>query len=111
MRRIRERITGVWKNRIQGHTTTHLVVAVSDVAAVGVYRDHGLRLMEPNLPHQLLTKFGAILQALVWEAQEHYLGDAQHLSRLALLLGTEPGEIFRFNVSITRAFISIRADY
>jgi hypothetical protein len=87
------------------------VVTVPDVAAVGVYRDHGLRLMETNLPNQLLTKFGAILQALVWEAQEHYLGDAQNLSRLALFLGTEPGEVFRLDVSITRAFISIRADY
>jgi hypothetical protein len=67
--------------------------------------------METNLPNQLLTKFGAILQALVWETQEHYLSNAQDLSRLALLLGAEPGEVFRFDVSITRAFISIRADY
>src|SRR5262245_47450365 len=111
MLRIRQRIAGVGKNRIQGHTTTHGVVAVPDVAAVGVYRDHGLRLMETNLPNQFFTKFGAILQALVWEAQEHYLGDAQNLSRLALLLSTEPGEVFRLNVSITRAFISIRTDY
>ena len=87
------------------------MVAVPDVAAVGVYRDHGLRPMETNLPNQLLTKFSAVLQALVWEAQEHHLSDAQDLSGLALLLGTEPGEVFRFDVSIARAFISIRADY
>jgi hypothetical protein len=87
------------------------MVAVPDVAMVGVYRDHGLRPMDPNLPNQLLTKFGAILQALVWKAQEYYLGDAQDLSRLALLLGAEPGEVFRFDVSIARSFISIRADY
>src|SRR4029453_747106 len=111
MLRIRQRNGGVGKKPIQGHTTTHGVVAVPDVAAVGIYRDHGLRLMETNLPNQLLTKFGAILQALVWEAQEHYLGDAQNLSGLTLLLGTEPGEVFRLDVSIARAFISIRADY
>src|SRR5262250_1575049 len=34
MLRIRQRIAGVGKNRIQGHTTTHSVVAVPDVAAV-----------------------------------------------------------------------------
>jgi hypothetical protein len=67
--------------------------------------------METNLPHQLLTKFGAVLQSLIWEAQEHHISNAQDLSRLALLLGAEPGEVFRFDVSITRAFISIRADY
>jgi hypothetical protein len=87
------------------------MVAVTDVAMVGVYRDHGLRPMEPNLPNQLLTKFGAILQALVWEVQEHHLSDAQDLSRLTLLLGAEPGEVFRFDVSIARSFIAIRADY
>jgi hypothetical protein len=111
MLRIRQQITGIRENRIQGHTAADLVVAVPDITAVGVYRDHGLRPMETNLPNQLLTKFGAILQALVWEAQEHYLSNAQDLSRLALLLGAEPGEVFRFDVSITRAFISIRADY
>src|SRR4029453_9663688 len=42
--RVRQQIAGIGKNRIQGHTTTHGVVAVPDVAAVGVYRDHGLRL-------------------------------------------------------------------
>src|SRR4029453_11452796 len=88
MLRIRQRIAGVGKNRIQGHTTTHGVVAVPDVAAVGIYRDHGLRLMETNLPNQLLTKFSAILEALIWEAQEHYLSDAQNLSCLALFLST-----------------------
>jgi hypothetical protein len=67
--------------------------------------------MEPNLPNQLLAKFGAILQTLVWEAQEHHLSNAQDLSRQALLLGAAPGEIFWFDVSIARAFISIRADY
>jgi hypothetical protein len=67
--------------------------------------------MEPNLPHQLLAKFGAILQALVWEAQEYHLSNAQNLSRLALLLGAAPSEVFRFDVSITRSFISIRTDY
>jgi hypothetical protein len=87
------------------------VVAVPDVAAVGIYRDHSLRLMDTNLPNQLLTKFGAILQTLVWEAQEHHLSNPQNLGRLALLLGTEPGEVFRFDVSIARSFISIRADY
>src|SRR4029453_1602712 len=111
MLRIRQRIAGVGKNRIQGHTTTHGVVAVPDVAAVGVYCDHGLRLMEKNLPNPLLTKLGPMLKAVAWEHQEHYLGDAQNLSRLALFLGTEPGEVFRLDVSITRAFISIRADY
>jgi hypothetical protein len=67
--------------------------------------------METNLPDELLTKFRAILQALVWEAQEHHLSNPQNLGRLALLLGTEPGKVFRFDVSIARPFISIRADY
>src|SRR5215475_12720615 len=39
MLRIRQRIPGVGKNCIQGHTTTDRVVAVTEVAAVGVYRD------------------------------------------------------------------------
>src|SRR5215475_6463076 len=111
MLRIRQRITSVWENRIQRHTPADRVVAVADVAMVGIYRDHGLRLMDTNLPHQLLTKFGAVLQALVWEAQKHYLSNAQDFSRLTLLLGTEPGEVFRFDVSIARAFIAIRANY
>jgi hypothetical protein len=87
------------------------VIAVPDIAAVGVYRDHGLGPMETNLSNQLLTKFRAILQALVWEAQEHHLSDAQDLGRLTLFLGAEPGEVFRFDVSIARSFISIRANY
>jgi hypothetical protein len=87
------------------------MITVPDVTAVGIYRDHGLRLMETNLPHQLLTKFGAILQTLVWEVQEHYLGNPQNLGRLTLLLGAEPGEVFRFDVSIACSFIAIRADY
>src|SRR5712691_9681761 len=111
MLRIRKGITGVWENRIQGHTTTDLVVAGTDITAVRVYRNHGLRPMDTNLPNQLLTKFGAILQALVWEAQEHHLSNAQDLSRLALLLGAEPGEVFRFDGSIAGSFISIRANH
>jgi hypothetical protein len=111
MLRIRQWVAGVGKNRIQGHTTTDCVIAVPDIAAVRVYRDHSLRLMEPDLPHQLLAKFAAILQALVWEAQEHHLSNTQNLSRLALLLGAASGEVFRFDVSIARAFISIRTDY
>jgi hypothetical protein len=87
------------------------MVAMPDVTAVRVYRDHGLGPMETNLPDELLTKFRAILQALVWEAQQHHLSNTQNLGRLALLLGTEPGEVFRFDVSIARSFISIRADY
>jgi hypothetical protein len=67
--------------------------------------------MDTNVPNQPLTKFGTVLQALVWEAQEHHLSNAQDLSGLTLLLGTEPGEVCRFDVSIARSFISIRADY
>src|SRR5216683_6841367 len=44
MLRIRQQITGIRENRIQGHTAADLVVAVPDITAVGVYRDHGLRL-------------------------------------------------------------------
>src|SRR5262245_20457986 len=64
---IRQGITGVGENRIQGHTATDRVVTVTDVATVGVNRDHGLRPMETNLPDQLLTEFGAVLQTLIWE--------------------------------------------
>jgi hypothetical protein len=67
--------------------------------------------METNLPNQLLTKFSAIFQTLVWEAQEHHLSNTQDLSGLTLLLGTESGEVFWLDVSIARAFIAIRADY
>jgi len=87
------------------------VITVPDVTAVGIYRDYGLRLMETNLPNQFLTKFGAVLQALVWEAQEHHLGNPQNLGRLPLFLGAEPGEVFRFDFSIACSFIAIRADY
>src|SRR5262249_39458888 len=52
---IRQRVTGVWENRIQGHTATDRMVAVTDVTVVWIYRDYGLRAMGPNLPNQLLT--------------------------------------------------------
>jgi hypothetical protein len=87
------------------------MVAMPDVVAVRVYGNHRGGLMQTNLPYQLFSELGAVLQALVGEAQKYYLSNAQNSGGFALFFFTYHGEICRLDVAITRPFVSIRTDY
>src|SRR2546426_6534478 len=108
---IRQGVAGIGENGVQRHAPAHGVVAVPEVATVGVDGDHRYGPIGPNLPHQLLSELGAVLQALVWEAQEHYFCDAQDRGRLALFLFTDPRQVCRLDVAIARPFIAVCANY
>jgi len=102
--------SSIWKNSIQGNLPGYSMVAVPDIAPVGIGGDDGFRTEATDFTHEISAENGRVLQSLVGISEEPDMADPQNGGGFPLFSFPQAGQLLRFDVRVVGSFIPVGTD-